>query len=216
MNGSDPTAQDAVDHTQVVGNMIVHTAGRRPAPVKVSAGQVLVAGFAGATVVGLDHSTDGAPATSSKIVFTRHGAPPQLRAFSGLHAINADGSNQTQLTHGYMDSNPAWSPDGTQVAFSRVTPGRWDEWGTRQLFRMRADGPGVVALTRQRSGAGSINPTWSPDAAQIVFERPGAARTADGHTLGGQLSRHPARDVHGGGGLAPRGPRPSVRPQLVA
>lgn len=35
--------------------------------------------------------------------------------------MNADGSGQTNLTNNAAtDSSPAWSPDGTQIAFAAV------------------------------------------------------------------------------------------------
>src|SRR5690242_11990815 len=38
---------------------------------------------------------------------------------SGLWIVNADGSAQAPLTHGFQ---PAWSPDGTKIAFQEGGP----------------------------------------------------------------------------------------------
>jgi TolB protein len=75
---------------------------------------------------------------------------------------NADGSGTpTQLTAGPSDANPAMSPDGTQIAFSR--PGI----GGRHLFVLDADG----TLTDYGLGA---KPDWSPNGRQIMYGQAGA------------------------------------------
>ena len=60
----------------------------------------------------------GAPAASfegsnGKIVFARFGEKP------GIYTIRKDGSGLTRLTRG-SDGEPAWSPDGTRIAFTRM------------------------------------------------------------------------------------------------
>ena len=56
--------------------------------------------------------------------------------------MNADGSNQVQLTSNLVaDLTPTWSLDGQQIAFHRATP------GGLQLFLMNADGTGQRQLT---------------------------------------------------------------------
>jgi Tol biopolymer transport system component len=75
---------------------------------------------------------------------------------------NADGSGTpTQLTAGPNDSNPAMSPNGQMIAFSRPVA------GSRHLFVMNADG------TLTDYGVGS-KPDWSPDGSQIVYGQAGA------------------------------------------
>jgi TolB protein len=77
-----------------------------------------------------------------------------------LYVINADGTNLRHLASGVID--PAVSPDGQQVAFTR-----WDgaEMGT--LYTINLDG------TNERAVVGDIlqpkSPVWSPDGQRIVI-----------------------------------------------
>lgn len=65
-----------------------------------------------------------------------------------------------------FDVSPAWSPDGSQIAFSRGP-----EMGPSQIYVMDADGTDVRQLTQ---GSGSDrNPAWSPDGTRIAFARSG-------------------------------------------
>ena len=72
--------------------------------------------------------------------------------------MNADGSNLETLLEGSVYT-PAWSPDGTEIAFARDWPGREDE-----IWVMDADGQNEKMLTNQ----GNF-PCWSPDGRKIVF-----------------------------------------------
>ena len=64
------------------------------------------------------------------------------------------------------DNFPAWSPDGTRIAFLH---GRWTH-----LYVMAADGTGVRDLTPDRPGKKHLDvvnhpPQWSPDGQRLAF-----------------------------------------------
>ena len=58
---------------------------------------------------------------------------------------------------------PAWSPDGTRLAYITV------DGGQPQMFVCRSDGTAAVNITK--SGFLERNPAWSPDGTEIVWTR---------------------------------------------
>jgi len=81
-----------------------------------------------------------------------------------IYAIQTDGSGLTNLTRTEgSDTEPAWSPDGTKIAF--VT----DRHGitNREIYVMDADGSNQTRLTDDE--AIDHSPVWSPDGAKIAF-----------------------------------------------
>jgi len=82
--------------------------------------------------------------------------------------MNPDGSDRKQLTfsQGESESEPVWSPDGTKIAFAKVT---WTgNGGYREIFVMKADGSDQRRLTQSKFDQ---SPTWSPDGTKIAFHR---------------------------------------------
>jgi dipeptidyl aminopeptidase/acylaminoacyl peptidase/CubicO group peptidase (beta-lactamase class C family) len=68
------------------------------------------------------------------------------------------------LTRGRGDTAPAWSPDGTTIAFLRA------DGGPAQLWLLPAGGGEPERLTSLPLGAGA--PVWSPDGTKIAFGAP--------------------------------------------
>lgn len=70
----------------------------------------------------------------------------------------------TRLTNNPTDDmNPAWSPDGTRIAFQSKRNG--DQF---DLWWMNADGSGATRLTQDVNE--DRNPAWSPDGEWIAFD----------------------------------------------
>ncbi len=84
---------------------------------------------------------------------------------AGLYLVDDDGKNAVALTNDkFHNSYPAWSPDGTKIAFSSNRGG-----GPMHIYTMDADGRNVKALTT--GGLQCRVPAWSPDGKTIAFCR---------------------------------------------
>jgi dipeptidyl aminopeptidase/acylaminoacyl peptidase len=102
-------------------------------------------------------AADARHRATDRIAFasTRDGGPYQI------YVMNADGSAQTRLTTGDKDDRvPAWSPDGTRIAFHR-------DQAAPDVWVMNADGSGQLKLTDDP--AADLQPSWSPEGTRIVF-----------------------------------------------
>lgn len=90
-----------------------------------------------------------------------------LAANSGLMVQSADGQESWQLTTNPYDTTPAWSPDGTKVAFLRRQHDHWEIYvidvNTGQQTRL-TDTPALDGMATS-----SVSPAWSPDGDYIAF-----------------------------------------------
>jgi len=77
--------------------------------------------------------------------------------------MDADGSNQTNLTNGSgNNSNPVWSPDGSKIAFDS------DRDGNSEIYVMDANGSNQTNLTNT-PGRNDAQPDWSPVGDKLTF-----------------------------------------------
>lgn len=90
-----------------------------------------------------------------------------------IYTMNVDGSDVrllgTNLTA--VDDSPSYSPDGAKILFNtNGCAGDLDAANgyDQEICVMNTDGTGQVKLTD--NGVKDINPRWSPDGTQIVFE----------------------------------------------
>jgi Tol biopolymer transport system component len=72
------------------------------------------------------------------------------------------GAEPRQLTHGWRDSVPRYSPDGRWLAFLRAVKD-----GKPQLMVMPTDGGEPRRLTDHHLGVGA--PVWSPDSTRLAY-----------------------------------------------
>jgi TolB protein len=63
-----------------------------------------------------------------------------------------------------LENSPAWSPDGTRIAFASNADG-----GGYDVFVMPAHGGPATNLTNLAGGVVDERPSWSPDGARIAF-----------------------------------------------
>jgi len=77
--------------------------------------------------------------------------------------MNEDGTDRHQLTYGpgYHEM-PEWSPDGSKIAFTGITPGK------KESFVMDSDGNNIQKIA-SIPGAKCGPPKWTPDGEKLGF-----------------------------------------------
>ena len=104
------------------------------------------------TWMSLDVSPDG-----QTIVF---------EALGDLYTVPVEGGRAEALTHGMaFDSQPAFSPDGSRIAFLS------DRDGTENLWIMATDGSDPSKLSTGGDRIEYASPSWSPDGTHVIVSR---------------------------------------------
>ena len=136
----------------------------------------------------------------TKLLFTA--VSPTDAKDRGIFTVNADGSGLTTLfdVPGAYDSAPAWSPDGTRIAFeSTADIGGANPERDMEVWTMSADGSGARQLTH--NALHDEGPAWSPDGGTMLAYTSGPddfhgdihVMTSDGQHLR-QLTSFAGRD----------------------
>lgn len=114
------------------------------------------------------------PATDDDAQFSPDGGRIVFERTTGagiqIFAMDADGSNVTQLTFGGPGNNqstdPTFSPDGSRIFFSR----RPSAMNISDIWVMNPDGTGQTQLTTATSGTGDVSPSVSPNGQLIAVD----------------------------------------------
>ena len=118
-----------------------------------------------------DWSPDG-----SRIVFDHGYTDPDVpgQERRDLWIINADGSGATQLAACDLPclqlAYPAWSPDGTSVAYIRSDRQTGDDWGPAAVEILDlASGTTRTVISTADGATAYYELGWSPDGSQLAF-----------------------------------------------
>jgi Tol biopolymer transport system component len=106
--------------------------------------------------------------------------------WNGIYLLDRFGKGRTKLVgNSNFDGWPAWSPDGTKIAFRSNLHGPYGDYG--RIFIVNRDGTGLRQVTPEVVNDYKFDdgPSWSPDGTRLVFGRSGVLHliNADGTGL---------------------------------
>ncbi len=118
---------------------------------------------------GKEPSARNAPVVVRDLYYKLDGFGPFDERRRHLFVVDVSTGEEHQVTDGdWHDTQPAWSPDGAQIAFvSDRSERRWNQLFRSDLWIVSARGGEPRRLTRERGSVSS--PSFSPDGKQIAF-----------------------------------------------
>lgn len=118
-------------------------------------------------------SVAGIPLAKETVAFTHRNV---------LYTALADGSDRRVITDfrgpPYPYAGGYWSPDGRELIIRTETKQTANHPGAGSIFKVSADGTGLVNLSAFSGSRGDAMPGWSPDGRHIVYA---ATKRGDAH-----------------------------------
>ena len=139
---------------------------------------------------GADETAPAYTLDGTRLAYAEQAIPDDSESpdMTRIVVADADGANPRPITSFVpyqIDTDPAWSPDGTMIAFGRQAR---DE--TRSVVVVRVDDGAVLATIPVPRAllAEDTQPSWSPDGRRIAFVRRASTR-APGAVFPGAVDR---------------------------
>jgi Tol biopolymer transport system component len=163
-----PNADELTPNWRADGRKIAFMSNRKTAANPEGDYELFVMGADGShpvqlTFNGLDDEDPAWSPDGSRIAFGRDFDPIQGELDRDLFTMNADGTNQRNVTNSptVQDQEANWSANGRTIAFVS------DRDGDYEVFTMRPSGSNVRQLTF--NDAQEFGPNWSPDSRMVCF-----------------------------------------------